>query len=70
MIQDHCTNTRRNDINLTCSPYRTTLFKNSLFFFDHQVWNTLKNSYKDYDNMPITSFKYKLKKYLLQQQAK
>ena len=63
MIQEHCRNTERNQINLICPQFQTTFFRNSICILGPQVWNSLPNSFKDF-SISTTFFKYKLKKFL------
>ena len=58
--------TRYNQINLVCPPYRTTLFKNCLYYFGPCLWNSLPLDIKTLvisRNVPL--FKNQLKCYLL-----
>ena len=69
-IQEHPHATRRNHVNLSSRPFRTTLFRNSIFYLGPEVWNSLPVSLKsEVTSMPINSFKYKIKQHFYHLQS-
>ena len=57
--------TRINNANIICPRYRTTLFKNSLFYLGPQLWNSLPEHIKIlYYSASLPQFKRKIKDYL------
>ena len=58
-------NTRSICVNLICPQFRTTLFKNSIFYLGPQIWNTLPNDVKNIlMSGSLNQFKKKIKKHL------
>ena len=68
-IDHHNHNTRRNNVNLVCPEFRTTLVKNSIIYSGPKLWNSLSNDLKTMAfSSNINVFKGKLKKHIIQQQ--
>lgn len=68
-LTDSVHNIRNNNLNLICPQYRTTLFRNSLFYFGPQLWNTLPNEIKIIVTTGnIVIFKREIKRYIFSMQ--
>ena len=64
-VSDLIHNTRSNNVSIICPFFRTTLFKNSMFYSGPQLWNSLPVYIRTFcfsDSLP--QFKRKLKDYL------